>query len=450
MFRQRNISNKSTSSNRSTSSESIKTKYVKEMALPFLMDKMLNDTDAKYIILQRYYDTLRYELTTDLQKIIPYDNEQFTDNAVYLALNPRIYPFIPELIERIRNNPEKLKVFYHNLAKNKNPKVMPYLKTIYYEIDPGSDKLNWINLSGNKNAIRILKREYEKKPNNLVWSALCKNPNAIKILEKEYVRVPNNLVWDALCENPKAIPILTREYEKNPNNLVWDALCENPKAIPILTREYEKNPNNLVWSALCKNPEAIPILEKEYKKNPNNLVWDALCKNPEAIPILKKEYKKKNPNNLVWDALCKNPEAIPILEKEYAKDPNNLVWDALCENTKAYNILKYEMHRELNWSILSGNVGVGVIRLLNDKKKTGIVDGMFESRNINWDILSGNTKAIKLIIYKINDERINPLGSTWEPKGLLNETDMYINWKRLSQNPSIFTINGLPEIENDQ
>ena len=158
MFRQRNISNKSTSSNRSTSSESIKTKYVKEMALPFLMDKMLNDTDAKYIILQRYYDTLRYqyELTTDLQKIIPFDNQQFTDNAVYLALNPRIYPFIPELIERIRHNPEKLKVFYHNLAKNKNPKVMPYLKTIYYEFDPESDKLNWINLSGNKNAIRIL------------------------------------------------------------------------------------------------------------------------------------------------------------------------------------------------------------------------------------------------------------------------------------------------------
>ncbi len=50
MFRQRNISNKSTSSNRSTSSESIKTKYFKEMALPFLMvDKMLNDTDVKDI-----------------------------------------------------------------------------------------------------------------------------------------------------------------------------------------------------------------------------------------------------------------------------------------------------------------------------------------------------------------------------------------------------------------
>jgi hypothetical protein len=317
MFRQRNISNKSTSSNRSTSSESIKTKYVKEMALPFLMDKMLNDTDAKYIILQRYYDTLRYqyELTTDLQKIIPFDNQQFTDNAVYLALNPRIYPFIPELIERIRHNPEKLKVFYHNLAKNKNPKVMPYLKTIYYEFDPESDKLNWINLSGNKNAIRILKREYKKYPNNLVWDALCKNPNAIKILEKEYVRVPNNLVWDALCENTKAYNILLEEYKI----------------------------------------------------------------------------------------------------------------------------------RELNWSILSGNVGV--IRILNDKIKTGIVDDMFKTRNINWDILSGNTKAIKLIIYKINDERINPQGSIWRPKGLLKETDMYINWKRLSENPSIFTINGQPEIE---
>ena len=62
------------------------------------------------------------------------------------------------------------------------------------------DKLDWVNLSKNPNAIHILEKNFDK----LDWVNLSKNPNAIHILEQNLDKV----CWWALSSNPNAIPIL--------------------------------------------------------------------------------------------------------------------------------------------------------------------------------------------------------------------------------------------------
>jgi hypothetical protein len=458
-------SSSQSSSSKSSSSQSIKTKYVKEMTLPFLANPELKNKliDTTDIILKKYYELIEYNLVNELQKIIPFESQTFTNNAVNLALNPNIYQFIPNLLNRISHDPEKLLMFYHNLANNKSKKVIPYLKTIYDNNDPTTEHfLNWEGLSANKNAIEILTAEYEKTPNKLVWSALCKNPNAIKILQKEYKKTPNKLEWSALCENQKAIKILQKEYDNNPksNNIDWNVLCENQKAIKILLAEYEKTPNKLVWSALCKNPKAIEILQKEYDNHPKSgkLNWDALCENPEAIKILEAVYKANTKSKkLNWDILSGNIKAIPLLtkkkeelDKSYDKytmfmpssdERNNINWDKLSANPSAINFLENN-YNKINWNILSGNTNIYAIRLL-DRKKYDIVDGRDKSNNINWDLLSGNPNAINLIIDRIRMEQMNEHIAGWHPKGP-EGPEREINWKRLSANPAIFTINEGP------
>ena len=386
------------------------------MALVFAMNKEV-DNDINEIILRLYVKNIQYKLINALQKEFPFESQRFTNNIVYLALNPHIYSLIPELIKRISHNPKKLLDFYHNLAKNENRAVINFLKKIY-EDDPDSNKLNWTALSGNPKAIDILTREYDKKPNNLKWTTLS--------------------------GNPKAIDILTIEYDKNPNNLNWKALSGNLKAIDILTREYDKKPNNLNWSALSGNPKAIKILISEYKKNPNKLDWKSLSGNPKAIKIIKKEYKKDPDSTKIdWDILSGNPNAIELLRANTAK----IDWDILSGNTNAIELLRAN-RTKIDWDILSGNTNPDAIELL--KEKVNIVDGLWKSKNINWDILSGNPNAIQLLINRIKFEKGNEHIAGWYPKGP-DGPEKYINWERLSANPSIFTINeGPPQLTEQE
>ena len=406
----------STGSKSSSSPDSSRTRYIKKMAIAFAMNKEV-DNDINEIILRLYVKNIQYKLINALQKVIPFESQIFTNNIVYLALNPHIYSLIPELIKRISHNPKKLLDFYHNLAKNENRAVISFLKKIY-EDDPDSNKLNWTALSGNPKAIDILTREYDKYPNKLNWTALS--------------------------GNPKAIDILTIEYDKNPNNLKWTALSGNPKAIDILTREYDKNPNNLNWKALSGNPNAIKILISEYKKNPNKLDWKALSGNPKAIKIIKKEYKKEPESTKIdWDILSGNPNAIELLRANTAK----INWDILSGNPNAIELLRAN-RTKIDWNILSGNPNPDAIILLKDK--VNIVDGLWKNKNINWDILSGNPNAIQLLINRIKIEKGNEHIAGWYPKGP-DGPEKYINWERLSANPSIFTINeGPPQLTEQE
>jgi hypothetical protein len=110
------------------------------------------------------------------------------------------------------------------------------------------DKIDWIGLSLNPNAIHILERNLDK----VDWFYLSLNPNAVHILEQNW----NKINWYNLSQNPNAIHIL----EKNFNKINWDRLSSNPNAIHIL----EQNLNKINWFNLSQNPNAIHILEKKF------------------------------------------------------------------------------------------------------------------------------------------------------------------------------------------
>ena len=106
------------------------------------------------------------------------------------------------------------------------------------------EKLNWVKLSSNPNAIELLKsNRYE-----IDWKRLSgnPNPNAIELLKKNQTKID----WESLSENPnpKAIELL----KKNQGNIQFYYLSKNknPKAIDILKANREE----IHWLALSENP----------------------------------------------------------------------------------------------------------------------------------------------------------------------------------------------------
>jgi len=400
----------------SESPESLRKKYMKKIAPAFsIKNKYINNPDATDVILRKYYDDSKYELINDLEKVYPFKDNIYNMYAGYLGLNHNIYKLIPEIVKRINDGPnyydpknpyktksEKLLQFYHNLAKNTNKKVIPYLREIYIN-DSNSDYLNWPDL--------------------------CKNPNAIEILTEEYEKDPNKLVWNSLCEN------------------------ENPKVIGIIQKEYENDSNSrkINWKKLSGNSKAIKIIEEEYKRVPNKLDWDALCGNPGAIKIIEEEYRKdSNSANINWNILSGNPKAINLLtikineEKILSNSPRSqtkkINWEKLSGNRKAIRLLK-ENTQKIWWNSLSGNTNPKAIKLLEERNsmfpKATQVDG--KKKHIDWDILSGNPNAINLIIDRLKMEKQHEGHTHWHPDGL--EGKRNINWPKLLANPSIFTVN---------
>jgi ribosomal protein L24E len=79
-----------------------------------------------------------------------------------------------------------------------NPNAIALLKE-------NPDKINWYNLSRNKNAeaIALLK----ENPLQIDWTMLSLNPNAIELLKAN----PDKINWTYLSSNPS---IFTYDYEK--------------------------------------------------------------------------------------------------------------------------------------------------------------------------------------------------------------------------------------------
>ena len=64
------------------------------------------------------------------------------------------------------------------------------------------DKLGWMWLSGNTNAIHLLERNIDK----IYWMSLSENPNAIDLLEMNFDKID----WKDLSTNPS---IFEYDYE---------------------------------------------------------------------------------------------------------------------------------------------------------------------------------------------------------------------------------------------
>jgi len=150
----------------------------------------------------------------------------------------------PEAIALLEKNPDK--IYWIHLSSNSSPKAVKLLKErVEYEnglttnaYNLLTNKIRWLFLSANSNAIKILEANQSK----IVWGALSNNPNAIKILEENQGKI----VWNTLSGNPEAIKLLEANMEK----IDWATLSRNANAMSLL----EANKDKIVWGELLNNP----------------------------------------------------------------------------------------------------------------------------------------------------------------------------------------------------
>ncbi len=114
------------------------------------------------------------------------------------------------------------------------------------------DKLNWVTLSGNPNAMYLL----EENPDKIDWKWLSLNSSAIHLLEKN----PEKINWILLSSNKTAIPLLHSQttfkpdmhlLEKNKDKIDWTCMCRNP-AIFELDYEFFFNRMNIIRKELIE------------------------------------------------------------------------------------------------------------------------------------------------------------------------------------------------------
>jgi hypothetical protein len=383
----------------------------------------------------------------------------------------------PESIANIINNP--ITILPQDLRSIILDKFFEMLPTKYVLLDwIDQKKLNWFILSKNPNAIDLL----ESNPDNINWNILSNNPNAIDLLEKrieyekflnpvDYKNLKSNkkIDWSFLSQNPNAINLL----KENQDNINWYCLAKNPNAIDLLKErikyenelnitEYNKLKTNkqINWLLLSENPNAIDLLKERikyenslndkdysYLRRYQQINWDLLSKNPNAINLLKEriKYEKSNleKNNSLkshqkidWSFLSQNPNAITILKKY----PDDIIWNDLSANPNAIDLIikkvedenklspeeynKLPVNKKINWTLLSENLNLHAIDLLENNPD-----------KIDWDLLSKNPNAINLLEKRIKYE--NELNITKYNKLPFNKK---INWENLSKNQNAINL----------
>ena len=348
----------------------------------------------------------------------------------------------------LSENPCAIDLLKEKIEQEKSMDNKEYIKLKFNE------KVNWIKLSMNSEAIDILK----KYPNDITWCSLCdnKNPLAVDmILDRiEYEKqLPNSSneddedevefsrIWfDRLSysEHPRIIELLREriELEKNIdqymtlnyfNKIDWIYLSSNthPKAIELLAENLDK----VDWTVLSENPGAIELL----KANPHKILWRYLSLNKNASELLKQrhyyekslsieEYYSLGKNNqLSWEYLSANPCAIELLKA----NPARIHWEELTRNPEAIDMLKNKPR------------GVSVRDLyFGLAENPRAIEIMEKNKNlINWKYITRNPNATKLLKERAEYER------TLTSEQYMNlGSNNRIDWRELSKSECIFKI----------
>jgi hypothetical protein len=182
--------------------------------------------------------------------------------------------------------------------------------------------------------------------------------------------------------------------------LDWSLLSLNPYAINLL----EENQDKIDWYNLSANPNAIKILEQ----NRDKIYWPLLSKNPNAIKILEENHDKIN-----WYNLSRNPNAIEFLKKIANKI--NLFSLALIINPDSSKLLQENPDKINYMKLLSKNpdeICSHFIRMIQYPNKNP------NSDENEWSKSLRNPNAIKI----------------------MEQNRDKINWKLISENPSIFEL----------
>lgn len=182
---------------------------------------------------------------------------------------------------------------YKNLSSNH---FIKFDKNIQDLLSENLNKLDWWELSMNKNAILFLK----KYPTKIIWQAACLNKSTDMLNWIDELYSSNNLDmtenWSFLSCNKEAIYLLNKYkdfIDKRNINL-------NSNAIPFL----KENPHLINYKVLCYNnsKEAIELLKERINKGfIDDLCFEYLSTNPYAIDIL-----LQHPEKIVWDMTILN------------------------------------------------------------------------------------------------------------------------------------------------
>ena len=189
------------------------------------------------------------------------------------------------------------------------------------------NKINWIELSANPNAIDFLK-EY---PEKIDWSYLSLNPNAIELLKEN----PEKIDWNELSLNSNAIELL----KENPEKINWIYLSQNENAIELLANNQDK----IDWSNLCLNPNAVELLRNNKNKIDNNVIRN----NPNYYEIFpeKREYDE-NIIRIFYENITTN------LRTYYN---NNVYFDS--DDCDDMELMERNQHK-INWDLLAKNPAI--------------------------------------------------------------------------------------------
>jgi hypothetical protein len=296
-----------------------------------------------------------------MSKVLECDDKQLRAFCKYINV-------FKENISSSPKNKIKSKMTLNKLPDDLRLKIVEKYKSLFptkYVLRDWipKDKLVWDWLSGNPNAIDMLR----ENKGEICWLNLCNNPEAIELL-KEYRK---KIDWPTLSGNPNASELLKEriEYENKLNEIeyknikynkiCWGTLSGNPNAIDLL----KNNKDKIAWEVLSGNPNAIDLL----KNNKDKIAWDVLSGNPNAIDLL-----RENMDEIDWDVLSGNPNAIDLLRENM----DEIDWEVLSGNPNAIDLLKNNMD-EIDWEVLSGNPNA--IDLLRENMD-----------EIDWEVLSGN------------------------------------------------------------
>jgi hypothetical protein len=277
-----------------------------------------------------------------MSKVLECDDKQLRAFCKYINV-------FKENISSSPKNKIKSKMTLNKLPDDLRLKIVEKYKSLFptkYVLRDWipKDKLVWDWLSGNPNAIDMLR----ENKGEICWLNLCNNPEAIELL-KEYRK---KIDWPTLSGNQNASELLKErieyenklnetEYKKiKYNKICWGTLSGNPNAIDLL----KNNKDKIAWDVLSGNPNAIDLL----KNNKDKIDWEVLSGNPNAIDLL-----RENIDEIDWGVLSGNPNAIDLLRENM----DEIDWEVLSGNPNAIDLLRENMD-EIDWEVLSGNPAI--------------------------------------------------------------------------------------------
>ena len=183
------------------------------------------------------------------------------------------------------------------------------------------DKVNWIALSSNYNAIDIIANNVTK----IDWKMLGYNKNCLQLINMLFIEEPNIEIWEGLSQNKDAINLISKHIDL----AHYKTICMNTNSdiVPLL----KKRKHNICWSTLSKNEHAISMINEAHKNKDRLTLWEDVSTNKGAIDMLTKNVIMIN-----WICILVNEEANDLIESNI-----DLVQEALIK----YKIPSYVLRR---------------------------------------------------------------------------------------------------------